>query len=270
MRAGAGVRRRWVRGTLLVTLAVATSPLIAQRSRFPRSDKEPDFSQFNVGYDGRFTFVRLRYTPLVVGWGGGGGYFDGRNYQWDHDYPRAEQHLTAMLDELTAIVPHGEGTNIFSAEDAALFRYPVAYMSEPGYWQVSETEATNLRNYLLKGGFLIVDDFQGDYQWFNFERTLRQVLPNARLVQLDPSHPIFNAFFAIEALDQVHPYSGAPAAYYGVFEDNDPRRRLLMIVNYNNDIGESWEWSNTGLIPISLTNEAYRLGVNYIVYAMTH
>jgi hypothetical protein len=162
-----------------------------------------------------------------------------------------------------------DGGNILAADDPELFKYPVAYLCEPGFWTVTNEEAESLRNYLRKGGFLIIDDFVGE-QWFNFVERMRQVLPDGRLVPLEVSHPIFHAFFDLESLDHVHPNFGAQAEYHGIFEDNDPTKRLMVIVNYNNDIGDYWEWSDAGFIPIELSNEAYKLGVNYVVYAMTH
>lgn len=255
---------------LAVGLAMVTAPLSAQerrRMREPRATWDEEPGELNTPYDGRFKFVRLRFTP-IQGFSGGGGYFRG-DLKWDHDYPRAEQHFAKMLDELTEITPHMDGSNILTVDDPELFKYPVAYMAEPGFWTLTPDEAESLHNYLLKGGFLIFDDFAGR-QWYNFEDRMRDVLPDARLVELDASHPIFHSFFDIETLDHYHPYYGVKAIFYGVFEDNDPNKRLLAIVNFNNDIGESWEWSDMGFIPIELTNEAYKLGVNYVVYAMTH
>ena len=97
------------------------------------------------------------------------------------------------------------------------------------------------------------------------------LLPEGRLVELDVSHPIFHAFFEIETLDFVPFYGrGVRPSFHGVFEDNDPSKQLLLIANYNNDIGEYWEYSDTGFTPIELSNEAYKLGVNYVIYSMTH
>lgn len=254
---------RWVTVSLvLLAQGVAGQDVLAQR----RGYQEGEFDQFNVEYDGRFTFVRLRYTPLP-GFAPGG--FFGPHLKWDHDYPRAERHLTRILDELTAVEPFTQGTNILAVDDPDLFRYPVAYLVEPGYWTLTAEEAESLRTYLVKGGFLIIDDFAG-FDWDNFQLRIREVLPEARLVELDATHPIFHSFFEIDKLDHRHPYRGYRSIFYGIFEDNDPEKRLMVIVNYNNDIGESWEWSETGFIPIDLSNEAYKLGVNYIVYAMTH
>jgi len=241
---------------LLVTVVV---PAAAQRrGRRP----PPEFGE-NVPYDGRFTFVRIRYADANTGLGG-----FGREPPWSHDYPRAERHFTKLIDELTTVRPNVVGSNILALDDPELFKYPIAYMSEPGFWVPSEKEQEGLRQYLLKGGFLILDDFAGN-QWFNFENQIRKVLPEARIVPLTAAHPIFDSFYRIESLDYNHPYYGMPSQFLGVFEDNDPTKRLLMIINYNNDVGEYWEFSDTGVFPVDLSNTAYKLGINYLVYALT-
>ena len=232
----------------------------------------------NVEYDGRFTFVRLSYEMSLRGVIGGGsrdagagfGFFGGGDLPWAHDYPRAERNLTKILEEVSSLDPYQapNGGNVFSVGAPEMHRYPFAYMSEPGFWTQTDEEAASLRSYLLKGGFLIFDDFRDDH-WYNFEAQLRRVLPSARLVQLDISHPIFHAFFDIKTLDMDLMYNERPT-FWGVFEDNDPSRRLMIIANYDNDIGEYWEFSDTGWYPIDLTNEAYKFGVNYVIYAMTH
>ena len=155
--------------------------------------------------------------------------------------------------------------------DPALFRCPFVMMTEVGSAYFTEAEAAGLRDYVLKGGFVIFDDFIGPRHWANFEEQIRRVFPENRLVQLtDASHPIFDSFFRIESLDFRDPNRGIPSEFWGMFEDNDPSRRLLFIANYNNDIGDYWEWSDQGFLPIELSNEAYKLGANYVIYAMTH
>lgn len=253
---------------LLGALTVA-EPAMAQ---WPFRDKEPEFEQHNIPYSGKYVFVRLRFTPARTGYGGGGGFFGGVNYQWDHDYPRADRHFTTIVAELTYAAADS-GHNIIAVGSDEIFKYPVAYMAEPGWWTMTEEEVANLRAYLLKGGFIIFDDFAGGSQGSNFVEQITRVVPGARLQELDPSHEIFHSFFEIDpelVRNTIHPYYGLRAQFVGAFEDNDPSRRLLFIANFNNDIGEAWEWSDTGYIPIDLTNQAYQLGVNYLVYAMTH
>jgi hypothetical protein len=217
----------------------------------------------NVPYDGRFTFARIRFTAV-----GEGERFFRQDLKWDHDYPRAERNFMKILSEVSLLRPYMDGGNILTLDDPDLFKYPVAYLCEPGFWSVNEQEAKGLRDYLAKGGFIIFDDFIGDH-WFNFESQMRKVLPEARIVPLDLSHPIFDSFFRIESLDMVDPYRGTPARFYGIYEDNDPSKRLVAVINYNNDIGDYWEWSDAGFLPIELSNEAYKLGVNYVIYGMT-
>ena len=212
----------------------------------------------NVQYDGRVTFVRLRYTN-----GGPPG--------WAYDYPAMERNFMGILGDLTTIHPRSDSSNIITMDDPELLRYPIAYLSEPGYWLPNESEAVGLRTWLAKGGFLIVDDFLL-WQWSNFERQMLRVLPGARLVRLDVSHPVFQAFFSLTTLEgMTHPdNNGARAEYFGIFEDNDPSKRLMVIVNYNNDIGDYMEWTGQGWYAVNLTNDAYKLATNYLVYGLTH
>ncbi len=154
----------------------------------------PDVDYKNIAYNGRFTFVRVRFRPSD--WGPGR-YMWGLDLKWNHDYPRAEAHFMKMLQELTTLDPNQGGGNILSLDDPELFKYPVAYMCEPGFWTLSDKEAAGLRAYLSKGGFLIVDDFVGRH-WSNFAEQMGKVLPGGRLVEVDNNHPVFDSFFRVE------------------------------------------------------------------------
>ncbi|MBW3535388.1 MAG: DUF4159 domain-containing protein, partial [Gemmatimonadetes bacterium] len=200
----------------------------------------------NPPYDGRFAFVRLRF-----GRGGGDmrdfGAFGrrGREPIWAHDYPRAETNFLKILDATTYVGTDLEGRVILGLDDPELFRYPVAYIVEVGYWSPSEEEASALRSWLLKGGFLIVDDFRGpDIR--NFEAQLQRVLPGARLLEVPNDHDIFDSFFHIPDPHALHPptFRQYAPVYLGVYEDNDPERRLMIMVNYNQDMAEYWEFSD--------------------------
>ena len=219
----------------------------------------------DVAYDGRFTFVRLRWKSDL-------GYSRrGFSSAWNHDYPRAEQHLGSIVRELTNIDVRADGSRILTLDDPELFKHPIAFMWEPGFWNLTDGEAATFRDYLLKGGFAIFEDFDGAAQWSNFEAQMRRVLPDGRLVRLDRSHQIFNAFFPIHDIDAiVHPMSHIRPSYYGIFEDNDPSKRLLVAANYDNDVPDYWERSGEGLYPSGASNDAYKLGVNYMIYGLTH
>jgi hypothetical protein len=208
----------------------------------------------NVEYDGRFTFARLRYAP---------------NSAWNHDYPRGDQHLTRIVAEVTFAAANTDGSNVFRMDDPELFRYPIAYMSEPGFWSMSDREAESLRTYLLKGGFLIFDDFEGR-QWDNMAAQMQRVLPEGRWVKVDVPNVLFDSFFHMQSVNFPHPMYGYTPNYQVIYEDNDPAKRVMVVANHDNDVAEYWEWSDTGMLPIDLSNEAYKLGVNYVVYGLTH
>ena len=253
----------------LATLCIALVPQAVYCDVEP-----PEVSYSNFPFDGDFTFARIRFTPSV--WGPGP-FFWGWDLKWNHDYPWAEENLMKILDELTAIVPNMDGGNILYADDPELFNYPLAYLCEVGFWEPTEGEVASLRGYLLKGGFLIVDDFSDPYQrgpqLRNFELQMRRVFPGATLYELDSSHPVFETFFEVESLDFTHPkLPYLETIFYGLFEEDDPAERLMVIANYNNDIGDYWEWSDQpdNWYPIDLTKKGFQLGVNYILYGLTH
>ena len=234
-----------------------------------------DLDPGQVAYDGRYVFARLRYNEGVSPDELGGRMFGrrgrGQGPSWSHDYPRAERNFMKILQEVTTLDPYTgpAGGAIVEIGSKELFRYPVSYMCEPGFWTQTDDEAANMRAYLLKGGFIIFDDFRGN-DWTNFDIQMRRVLPDVRMVELDLSHPIFHSFFDIATLEFHQYYDRGTPLFIGAYLDNDPKKRLLFIANYNNDVGEYWEFSDTGWTPIDLSNEAYKLGVNYIIYGITH
>jgi hypothetical protein len=249
-------RIRVVVGALLLSALIL--PVLAAGQNFFRYFRTESLPA--VEYDGHFAFTRIRYGSRVGG-----------NCGWEHDYPAADRNFSAILDYITNMRVHLEGSNIFDLDDPRIFENPVIYMSEPGCWTTDEAEAASLRAYLLKGGFIIFDDFEGDFEWQNLVRQMREVLPDHHFVPLEVSHPIFQSFFQIRTLDIPHPMDPTiQPVFYGLFDDNRPSGRMMAIANWNNDIGDYWEWSAEGLYGSDPTNEAYRLGVNYLVYEMTH
>ena len=242
----------------LCALLIVAIPLIAHGQI--RGRRGAQRAGDNLPYTGQFVFTRIMYGSS--GWGFGAS-------SWSHDYPRADHHLPRLLEHLTSIDVNLEGSNVFRWDDPEVFKFPIAYLSEPGFWQLTESETKRLREYFLKGGFVIFDDFEGE-QLYNLEAQLKRVLPAHRLIKIDVTHPIFQSFFEMQTIDIPHPMYGLHPTYYGIFENNDPTQRMLAMINHDNDIAEYWEWSDTGFLPIDLTNEAYKLGVNYMIYGMTH
>ncbi len=241
----------------------------------PNDFYQPPGFHGNPAYDGRFTFARIKYRGFE--------HWSGREGPgWSHDYPDAEENFVKIVRDISAVRPFVEegpivGSALVALDEPQLFKYPVAYMSEPGGWHPSGQDVAGLRNYLLKGGFIIFDDFRegwrGNYDWTQLRANMAMVLPNARWVQLTGQEPIFNCFFNVDLVKAINPtsaYGTRPPTYWGIYEDNDPKKRLIAIGNDDNDIGESWQWSAAGFIPISSANETYKIGVNYIIYALTH
>jgi hypothetical protein len=256
--------KRILLGLALVLGVAGAAVAVYAQDGFGRRRPAQNYDGSNIGYDGKLAFVRMRYA---TGFGG----FGRRNREppWAHDYPTADQHMMKILSELTTVGPHTTGSNIYSLDDPDLMNHPILYLSEPGQWSMNEEEVKGLRAYLLKGGFMIVDDFRGN-DWWNLEQQMKLAVPELRFVQLDQTHPIFNSFFEIKNLGFLTSYSqfGSPT-YWGMFEDNDPTKRLIVIANRDNDLGEYWEYSDTGYDPIDFSNEAYKYGVNYFIYGLT-
>lgn len=251
-----GPRARFTQSLPIAALVAGT--LLALATELPGQWGRRFRIEPNIAYDGRFTFAQIRYT--VYGRSG-----------WEYDYPTMERNLMTMAREITALRPHTAASNIFTFDDPELLRFPVAYLSEPGYWLPSDGEAEGLRTYLAKGGFLIVDDFMRN-EWRNFETQIKRALPGAVIHRLDVSHPIFDAFFRVGSLDMSYPHDPyLKAEFFGIHEDNDPGKRLVVVINYNNDIGDYMEHSGgeAPWWPVNITNEAYKLAINYLVYGLS-
>jgi hypothetical protein len=267
-----------VTASAAVTLA-ATVDVDWQPDPYPQSSSSA-VQDGNTPYNGKFVFARLRHTER----GGFGGGFRGRGYgycngpPWQHDYPCAEHSLMAIVSNATALKPGSETGNVIDVGDPELMRYPIAYLSHPDQWQMSDDEVKNIRAYLLKGGFIIFDDFPagrsfgGGGGWGSFYQQMKAILPEYEAYALDATHPIFHSYFDFESLENLFGSEyGRNVAFYGYFEGNDPKKRLLAIVNYNNDLGENWEYVDQGfsLVP-EAAGESFKFGVNYILYALTH
>ena len=254
-----------------VSMPPRVAPLIDAGAAIPQEEPQgPD-------YNGRFTYVRLRFgdggTDLrQMDFRGFGR--RGRGAPWSHDWPRAEVNFAKILEAATFIDVYSDGNagRVLTIDDPDLFLYPVATIIEVGYWAPSEEEVEILRSYLLKGGFLIIDDTRGNRAIQNFAYQMRRVLPELDIKYVPEDHEIFNSFFAIDdPYALVPPYGYEPPAYLGMFEGNDVLGgRLMVMINYNQDLQEYWEYSDRGYYPIDLSNEAYKFGVNYLVYAFTH
>jgi hypothetical protein len=247
------MRHRLLAGLLLTAVAAADAPVVPQRFR------SLYFTGAPMPYDGKFTMARLYYADYPG---------------WSFDWPEMEENLGKILSGITAIKPNFEGSNIFRMDDPELLKHPIAYISEPGYWRPTESEVEGLRTFVEKGGFLIIDDFHYRNEWNVFETAMRRVLPDGIIEPLDLSHPIFHSFFDIPTLHIPYPgglgEQGLYGEFYGIYQDNDPKKRLMVVISYNMDLGDYMEWSDRGVYAMAPTNEAYKVFINYLVYGLTH
>jgi hypothetical protein len=219
-----------------------------------------------------FTFIRLVYDNYS---GGLGGWF--RRSSWATDAPEAETHLLQGLKRLTRIDTALEGAAM-RIGDPALFDYPFIYAVEVGRWSLSEDEAARLREYLQRGGFLMVDDFHGTDEWQVFIESMQRVFPNRPIVEVNDKDPIFHLQFDLDQRVQIPGIRGAITGQHwekdgyvphwrAIYDDEG---RVMVMINYNMDLGDAWEHADNPLYPEPLTALAYYFAINYLLFAMTH
>ncbi len=200
----------------------------------------------------------------------------GRYGAWTTDYPDAEYHLSEGIGRLTRIdtgqvSSSGDGGRLVRLSDESVFQYPWLYAVEVGQWYLSEAEAAVLREYLDRGGFLMVDDFWGEYEWQVFVDSMRRVFPDKPIVELAEDHELLHVLYDLDQRTQIPGRGGQRPGtvphWRGVFDDNN---RLMVAINFNMDMGDAWEHADDAWYPEPMTALAYRFAVNYLVYSMTH
>ena len=189
--------------------------------------------------------------------------FDG----WMHNYPNSEQHLNQMVSELTTVNVDRMSYRIVELGSDEVFDYPFAYVSEPGEMDMTEVELENFREYIDRGGFVVVDDFDGDHI-LNLRYQIRLAFPDRELVPIGVHHPAFHSFFDTESLEIFAPYvTGGRPEYYGLLNKDGG---LALIALWNNDLANFWDWIDQARYPLEPSSEAFRMGVNFVIYSMTH
>lgn len=204
---------------------------------------------------------------------------------WTIDFPKADRQFMVGIERLIDRLDAYRYENPLLLTDSELSRYPFLYFVEPGHLALSEEEIKALRRYLLTGGFAVFDDFWGSYEWANLEKELARLFPEYPIVDLDLDHPVFHCFYDVDKIVQVPNVgngravgNGVPGAHTweqdgfvpkvrGIFDDH---KRLMVVINWNTDLGDAWEWAEAPDYPLEFSTYAYKMGVNFIVYAMTH
>ena len=259
--------RPWLRGiaaTAAAVIAAGVLPDIAHGQRGdPRLDGTPT---------AEFHFARLIYSDYAGGrrgrWGGRGA--------WTTDYPDAEFHLMQGVSRLTRVDAatvdfQGNGGRLIALNDDRVFDYPWLYAVEVGQWQLDDTEAALLREYLDRGGFLMVDDFWGEYEWSVFTDSMRRVFPDRPIEELPEDHALLHVLYDLDQRTQIPGRGGQRPGtvphWRGIFDED---RRLMVAINFNMDMGDAWEHADDPWYPEPMTALAYRFAVNYLIYSMTH
>ena len=223
-----------------------------------------------------FDFARLIYS------GGGFGY----RGSWDVDYPEAEFFFHKGVSRLSRVDMGESGMTAYTGEtgvliqldDDTLFNYPWLYAVEVGHWQLSDYEAERLREYLLRGGFLMVDDFHGSQEWLVFTDSMNRVFPDRPIVDIEDSHEILHVVYDVDERIQVpgispimsgrtYEQDGIEPHWRGIYDDDE---RLMVVINHNMDLGDAWEHADDIRYPQEMTTLALHFAVNYVIYAMTH
>ncbi len=224
------------------------------------------------------TAPREFYFSRAIYNGFGRGFFRGGR-SWATDFPRADRIFLSFIDRLLANLDAHEEEHPVTLDDPQTRRYPFLYALEVGRMDLTPTEIEGLRDYLLAGGFLVIDDFWGSREWANFEYQMNLVLPGYSIVDLPPDHEIFTSFYDIGEILQVpnvgQGVNGGPTwerdgyvpMVRGIHDENG---RLMVVINWNTDLGDAWEWADHPYYPLEYSTFAYEMGVNMIVYAMSH
>jgi len=221
---------------------------------------------------GEFQFVRLAYSSNSYGRGG-----YGRRQMWRTDYPDAEYHFSRGVARLTR-VSVAEQPRVLVPLDEDIFDYPWIYAVEVGYWNLNDQEASHIRDYLLRGGFLMVDDFHGTYEWAAFVASMERVFPDRPIIEIPENDSAFHVIYDLDQRIQIpsrmfiysgvtHEKGGVTPHWRGIYDDEG---RLMVAINFNMDIGDAWEHADWPDYPENMTALAYRFGINYLIYAMTH
>jgi hypothetical protein len=278
--------RRWL---LIAAILILAAGAVAQRfggGRFGGLFRDEEGPRPTFPREGEFHFIRLEYTDLPqfhrrFGFASRGAQGEG---WWMVDWPDADDHFSLGVQRLTRI-DVGEPRH-FRLTDDKLWDHPWLYATQTGWWGLNQREIERLREYLLRGGFLVTDDFWGPdaTQWEVFRETMDRVLPGHPITDIALADPVMHVLYDIEAKDltwipgtrhirrgaggvTVQQPPGTSPAWRSV---NDDAGRMVVAVNYNTDIGDAWEYADHPMYPEAMTALAYRYGVNYLVYSMTH
>jgi hypothetical protein len=262
---------RAVSGGIVLLVLLGGVLAAFQRGRFRGGYDEPLVLPSDAAEKTEFYFTRLQYPNLRAS-----GMWSMRG-SWSVDYPKADRHFVQGVRRLSRI--HVRSVEqVVNLVDDSIFDHPFVYVVEPGHWDLPESQARKMREFTDRGGFLMTDDFHGTYEWAVFTASLNRAFGDRSIVDLDNSDPIFHVLYDLDQRFQVpgivmfytgqtYEYDGVEAKWRAV---RDEKGRIVMAICQNMDLGDAWEHADEPRYPEHYSSLAYRVGINYIIYAMTH
>ena len=254
-----------------ILLGMCAVLLLAQVGFRTYPNEEDDEAPVPLGANDRaeYSFARLRYPSFV--WGGA------RYLSWGTDYPKADRQFVLGVKRLTRI-DACSAERVIDLDTDEIYHWPWVYAVEVGHWQLTDAQCKRVREYLLRGGFLIVDDFHGTLEWEVFVASMGRIFPDRQIIEIDDADSIFHVVYDLDHREQVpglqflrsgrtYERDGVVPHWRGIYDDQG---RLMVAICFNQDNGDAWEWADLPAYPERYASQAYRLGVNTIVYAMTH
>ncbi len=228
-----------------------------------------------------FAFARLMYPPSS--WNNG---YAGRDLDWhtgislwSQDFPPADRHFSLALRRLSRVHVRSVEQIVNLDDGDEVYNWPWLYAVQVGEWGITDSQAAKLRDYCLHGGFFMADDFHGATEWGVFQESMHRAFPDRPIVDIDDADPIFHTVYDLSDRIQIPGQAHLRQGYKGYGEDGkgahwraivDDRGRIMVAASYNSDIGDAWEYADDPYYPEKFTGLAIRIGVNYVLYAMTH
>lgn len=225
-----------------------------------------------------WAFARLMFPP-----GANDGYrgrFDGDWRKglslWTQDYPRADRHFAQAVRRLTRIHVRSVEQPINLEDPDDVYNWPWLYAVQVGEWGLNPAQAKVLRDYLLRGGFFMADDFHGTEEWAVFAESMKLVFPDRPIVEIPDAEAIFHTVYDLDDRYQIpgaahlrlgYKNDGVGAHWRGIYDD---KGRIMIAISFNSDVGDCWEYADDPRYPERFSALGIRIGINYIVYAMTH
>ena len=187
---------------------------------------------------------------------------------WAHNYPSSDENFNEFIDQSTGIDIQIPSYRIVELGSDEVFLYPFAYVSEPGEMELTDREVENFRQFIDRGGFVLMDDFDGSWQMETMRSQVARVFPERPFIRLEPNHPLFKAHFDLYDLNGMAPYvPGGNITYYGILNDAGD---VVIAAGHNNDLANFWDWYDQARMPLEPAADAFRLGINFVVWSMTH